>query len=58
MPLAAVLRVMQCTVQDVQALSGGRKRSGIFAADLTLEQVKELYATQTFKFRDHSYETR
>ncbi len=42
----------------MQSLGGARKRSGIFAADLTLAEVKELYAVQTFKFRDHSYDTR
>ena len=44
--------------ETVQSLGGARKRSGIFAADLTLAEVKELYAVQTFKFRDHSYDTR
>lgn len=42
----------------LQTLDGGRKRSGIFASDLTLAEVKELYAVQTFKFRDQSYDTR
>lgn len=42
----------------LQTLDGGRKRSGVFAIDLTLDQVKELCAVQTFRFRDHSYDAR
>lgn len=30
----------------------------MFAIDLTLDEVKELYAVQTFRFRDHSYDAR
>jgi hypothetical protein len=30
----------------------------VFAIDLTLDEVKELYAVQTFRFRDHSYDAR
>jgi hypothetical protein len=42
----------------LQTLDGGRKRSGVFAIDLTLAELKELYAVQTFRFRDHSYDAR
>lgn len=42
----------------VQNIGNGRKKTGVFVADLTLDQVKELYAVQTFKFRDISYNSR
>jgi glycerophosphoryl diester phosphodiesterase len=37
-----------------QALGGGRKTSGYFASDLTLEQIKTLWAAQSFPERDQS----
>ena len=37
-----------------QALGGGRKTSGYFASDLTLKQIKTLWATQSFPERDQS----
>lgn len=36
------------------ALGGGRKSFGYFASDLTLEQIKSLYAKQSFAERDQS----
>ena len=43
--------VMQFVAQQ---LSGGRKVSGYFVSDLTLAQIKTLYATQSFPERDQS----
>lgn len=37
-----------------QDLGNGRKSSGYFASDLTLEQIKTLWATQSFPERDQS----
>jgi hypothetical protein len=39
---------------STQALGGGRKTSGYFASDLTLKQIKTLWAIQSFPERDQS----
>eukprot|EP00208_Stichococcus_sp_RCC1054_P002144 CAMPEP_0206145956 /NCGR_PEP_ID=MMETSP1473-20131121/29054_1 /ASSEMBLY_ACC=CAM_ASM_001109 /TAXON_ID=1461547 /ORGANISM="Stichococcus sp, Strain RCC1054" /LENGTH=449 /DNA_ID=CAMNT_0053542359 /DNA_START=124 /DNA_END=1469 /DNA_ORIENTATION=- len=44
--------------RTVTNIGNGRKKTGVFVADLTLDQVKQLYAVQTFKFRDISYNSR
>ncbi len=44
--------------RDAQQLGGGRKASGYFASDLKLEQIKSLYATQSFPERDQSQDAK
>jgi hypothetical protein len=41
-------------VSIIQALGGGRKTSGYFVSDLTLKQIKTLWAMQSFPERDQS----